>query len=95
MIGVTVGVRMPEGRRWRAYFSRCAVLALDDDGVTRVVAPVELDDVVDVLAHEVGGLALAFVAPLGSDEHDCRHLVLSFLARKARACVTCEEPGAW
>ena len=60
-----------------------AVLALDDDGVAGVVAPVELDDVVDVAAHEVGRLALALVAPLGSDQHDRRHpRLLSPCARR-------------
>ena len=46
---------------------------LDDDGVAGVVATVELHDVVDTAAEQVGGLALALVAPLRSDEHDCRH----------------------
>ena len=50
------------------------LLAADDDGVPGVVAAVELDDVVDAAAEQVGRLALAFVAPLGPDDHDGRHL---------------------
>ena len=49
------------------------LLAVDDDGVAGVVAAVELHDVVDAAAQQVGRLALAFVAPLGSDQHDRRH----------------------
>ena len=70
--GVHVGVRMPEGSRWSVLLARAVLL--DDDGVAGVVAAVELHDVVDVAAHEVGGLALALIAPLGPHQHDCRHL---------------------
>ena len=38
-----------------------------------VVAAVELDDVVDAVAEQVGRLALAFVAPLGADQNDGGH----------------------
>ena len=60
---------MPLGSRCRAYFGSVA----DDDRVAGVVAAVELHDVVDVLAEQVGRLALAFVAPLGADENDRGH----------------------
>ena len=49
------------------------LLVADDDRVAGVVAAVELDDVVDAAAEQVGGLALALVAPLGADDHDCWH----------------------
>src|SRR5699024_4139626 len=49
------------------------LLAVDDHGVAGVVASVGLDDVVDALTEEVGGLALPLVAPLGSDDHDGGH----------------------
>jgi hypothetical protein len=53
----------------------------DDDGVPCVVAAVELDDVVDGATELVGGLALALVAPLGADEHECGH------DRSSRRCL--------
>lgn len=49
------------------------LLVADDDRVARVVAAVELHDVVDAAGEEVGGLALPFVAPLGADDDDGRH----------------------
>src|SRR5689334_23447693 len=51
------------------------LLAVDDDGVTRVVAAGRAHDVVDRLGgrEQVGGLALALVAPLGAEDHDPGH----------------------
>ena len=49
------------------------LLVADDDRVTGVVATVELHDVVDATAKKVGGLALAFVSPLGADDDDSWH----------------------
>ena len=49
------------------------LLVADDDGVAGVVAALVADDVVDAAAEQVGGLALALVAPLGADEHDRGH----------------------
>ena len=49
------------------------LLVADDDGVPGVVAAVVLHDVVDRRAEQVGGLALALVAPLGADQHDGGH----------------------
>src|SRR5690606_347115 len=49
------------------------LLVADDDGVSRIVAAVELDDVVDATAEKVGGFAFTFVAPLGADEDNCGH----------------------
>jgi hypothetical protein len=60
-----------EDARWQQV--QRVLLVADDDGVASVVATVELDDVVDAVAEEVGGLAFTFVAPLGADEHDCGH----------------------
>ncbi len=51
------------------------LLLADHHRVAGVVAAVELDDVVHAGAERVGGLALALVAPLGSDEDDPRHPV--------------------
>ena len=45
-----------------------------DHGVAGVVAALVAHDVVDLLAEQVGNLALALVAPLGADEHDRWHL---------------------
>ena len=50
------------------------LLVADDDRVAGVVAAVELDDVVDPAAEQVGRLALALVAPLGADDHDRGHV---------------------
>ena len=49
------------------------LLVADHHRVAGVVAAVELDDVVEPAAEQVGGLALAFIAPLGADDHDCGH----------------------
>ena len=49
------------------------LLVADDDRVAGVVAAVELHDVVDAAAEEVGRLAFALVAPLGADDHDRGH----------------------
>ena len=49
------------------------LLVADHDGVAGVVAAVELHDVVDPATEQVGGLAFALVAPLGPDDHNCRH----------------------
>ena len=45
----------------------------DNNGVTCVVAAVELNDIVDVLGQKVGCLTLTFVAPLRTDDYNCRH----------------------
>jgi hypothetical protein len=58
------------------------LLVADHHGVAGVVAAVELHDVVDAAAEEVGRLALALVAPLGSDDGDRRH---GFLPHKGCA----------
>ena len=50
------------------------LLPVDDDGVAGVVAAVELHHVVDVLTELVSRLSLAFVAPLGSDDHNGWHM---------------------
>ena len=80
MTGVHVGVRMPDGQQVQRV-----LLAADDDGVAGVVAALEADDVVDVVAEQVGDLALALVAPLGADQHDRGHAVSLGRAR-ARRC---------
>ena len=82
MTGMQSGREDAGGQQVQRVLLALAVL-LDDDGVAGVVAAVELDDVVDAAAEQVGRLALALVAPLGSDEHDCRH-------RSAFRCVVAE-----
>ena len=68
MTGVTPSERIPAGRRCSAYF-----FAVNNDGVSGVVASVELHDEVGVLAELVSGLAFAFVAPLGAEHDDGGH----------------------
>jgi hypothetical protein len=68
MTGVQPGDRMPLGQQVQRVR-----LAADDHRVPGVVAAVELHDVVDRAAELVGGLALALVAPLSADEHECGH----------------------
>src|SRR6218665_3858960 len=62
----------------------CVLLVADDDGVPGVVASVELDDVVDATAEQVGRPTLAFVAPLGAGDEYRGHLS-PFPAACARA----------
>jgi hypothetical protein len=45
-------------------------------GVPGVVTTLVADDPLDAVAEQVGGLALTFVAPLGTDQHDGRHVKL-------------------
>ena len=45
----------------------------DDDGVAGVVPTLVANDIVHATAEQIGRLPLAFVTPLGTDEHDCRH----------------------
>ena len=42
-------------------------------GMAGVVAALVPHDPVHAATEQVGGLTLALVAPLGADEHDCRH----------------------
>ena len=48
-------------------------LLADDDRVAGVVPALVPDHVVDPVTEQVGGLALALVAPLGADKHDGGH----------------------
>ena len=66
------------GRDVRVQHARRAQLELErlvahDDGVARVVAALVADDDGDVLGEEVGGLALALVAPLEAHDHGRGH----------------------
>ena len=49
-----------------------------DHRMAGVVAALVADHVLDLAAEQIGGLALPLVAPLGADEHECGHVVLSF-----------------
>ena len=68
-----------------------AVGLRDDDGVAGVVAAVELHHVVDVAAEQVGRLALAFVAPLGTDDRDRGHVLLLHVGRSPSARKTAAQ----
>ena len=48
-------------------------LAVDDQRVARIVTALKPRDHVGPLAQPVDDLALAFVAPLGADNHHIRH----------------------
>ena len=63
-------VRVEHARRAQLELER---LVAHDDGVARVVAALVADDDGDVLGEEVGGLALALVAPLEAHDHGRGH----------------------
>ena len=48
-------------------------LVADDDAVARVVTTLVANDEVALLRQVVGEAALAFVTPLGADDHRARH----------------------
>src|SRR5690606_40961411 len=50
------------------------LLVADDDGVAGVVAAVELDDVFDATAEQIGRAPLPLVAPLGTGDQYSGHL---------------------
>ena len=64
-------------------------LAVAHDRVSGVVAALKAHDHVAALGEQVDDLALAFVAPLGADDHRCRscHRVLG-LSCRVRGCRT-------
>jgi hypothetical protein len=57
----------------REQVQRIVLTVRSDDRVTGVVSALVADDVLDLLAEQVGRLALALVAPLSTDEHDRGH----------------------
>ncbi len=63
-------------------------------GVPGVVAALVADDPLDVLTEQVGGLALAFVAPLRPDQHDGRHVKLPGDSTDGQMPVHEGRPGA-
>src|SRR5699024_8443976 len=54
-------------------------------GVPGVVAALVPHHPLDVAAEQIGGLPLALVAPLGADQHDRRHRLLSYAVSVASA----------
>src|SRR5436309_7073405 len=74
------------------------LLVADDDGVAGVVAAVVLDHEVDLVAKQVGGLAFALVAPLGSEQHDRRHTASLRTTKAPLRCMIlgeeCKRRGA-
>ena len=63
-----------------------------DDGVAGVVAPLEAHHVIVVTRDEVGDLTLAFVAPLGADEHCAGHAASFRREPFARRCKYSTAP---
>jgi hypothetical protein len=61
------------GQQVQRVFLARPIGLLDDHRVAGVVAAVELHDVVDATAQQIGRLPLALIAPLGTDEHDSGH----------------------
>src|SRR5262249_30822960 len=57
------------GWQQREFVSR----AVDDQSVTGIVTTLKTDDDIGLLRQPVDDLAFAFVAPLGSDNHNIRH----------------------
>ena len=53
----------------RGHLVQAVLLAVDDDGVTGVVAARVADDGVEVTGDEIADLALALVAPLSTDQN--------------------------
>ena len=47
----------------------------NDHGMARIVAAIETRNIVDLGADKIGRLALTFVAPLGTDQNNSRHVV--------------------
>ena len=60
-----------EDARWQQV--QGILLVAHHHGVPGVIAAVELHHIVDSAAEQVGGLAFAFVAPLGANQHDRGH----------------------
>ena len=57
---------------------QCELLIAVNHRVAGVVSALVAHHVVEVAGNEVGHLSLAFVTPLGSDQHHVRHVRLSF-----------------
>ncbi len=64
-------------------------LVAADDGVAGVVAALVADDHRDLLGEEVGGLALALVAPLQPDDHRGGHYAPAISAQGRVAGLRC------
>ena len=71
------GVRVKDPRRKQVHEE---LLVIDDDSVSSVIASRIPHAIVDAFGHEIGGLALALVTPLGTHDDDSRHVFLHFLA---------------
>ena len=68
------------------------LLTADHDGVAGVITAVGLDYVIDLAAEDIGGLALAFVAPLGADNDDRCHVWSHFLVIEVKYAPTLPVP---
>ena len=90
MTGVMCGYSTPLGTSWRAKR-----LAVDHDGVARVVTALVADDHVHLLGQEVGELALALVAPLGADDHGSGHAGQRVKLGCATGAAVGEAAGTW
>ena len=65
------------GRQQRKFVSR----AVDNQSVAGIMATLETDDDIGLFRQPVDNLTFAFVAPLGSDNHDIRHQISSLRQR--------------
>lgn len=69
---------------------KCVLVTVDHDSVTGVVPSVELHHIVDLCTELVGGLAFAFVSPLGSDDYYGWHGIPTFNCRVS-GCAACKR----
>lgn len=67
MTGVQPGDRIPEEEM------QCVLLVAHDDRVTGVVTALVSHDIVHGSTEEIGGLPLALVTPLSTEQHKCGH----------------------
>ncbi len=68
------------------------LLPLDDQGVTRIVSPLESGDHIRIFRIEIDDLSFSFITPLGSDHHHVCHEKSSLLSveenRYISSCMT-------
>ena len=71
-----VGDAWRQDPRWNEV-QREILAGRQDDGMPGIVPALIPHDPLHAATEQVGGLTLALVAPLGADEHDCRHGIVS------------------
>ena len=55
----------------------------NNNSVASIVSTLIANHVLDPATEQVRGLSLALIAPLGADEHDCRHQSQPFFSTAA------------